>query len=152
MSRLILLAIIAAARANDYTCPAYPPFDPAVASDAAVLAAVDDAKDLLASLVDARSLALYADGTAKELTGLLEGRLAPLWSGLRRDVLSCVPCDDQSEAPDAQSKAAYVRSWAAQQRRCARCGKAPALGSAATVDASEERFMHLCGWLVPRAA
>ena len=117
-----------------------------------LLALPIDAHLAIASLLDARSLAHYADGTAKELTGLLEGHLAPLWSGLRRDVLACVPCDDQSQAPDSESKAAYVRSWAARQRRCARCGKAPALGSAATVEASEERFMHLCGWLVPRAA
>ena len=104
----------------------------------------------LATLLDGRDLAAL-DATATELRKHFRGRLAPLWLSLHCQLSLS---DESTEAPrddsDATRKSAYVRTWAAMQRRCPRCGRQ---GRRAQPGSDEEggldtgRYMHLCEWL-----
>ena len=104
------------------------------------------------SHLDGKSLARFVESTSLSLRlNFSMHEVDRLWAQQYSDLKTCLmahPYD--GELPHSQRcslKNMYVRSWAALQTRCPRCGRQsiPSRKLDGTIDTN--RYMHLCDWL-----
>jgi hypothetical protein len=116
--------------------------------------------------LDGRSLANYAESTNNAIARLLCPYLGPMWASLHSaqlDEAPAAPSPPKHEEPLAfQSpprqespttsdvlacKSQFVRTMAALERRCPRCGRQSSMHAGGPLDDHGRRQRHMCDWL-----